>query len=49
MKTTVEELERLMTLPSEDEHLEFKKAENQFDTTGCSGTASPSPTKAAAS
>jgi ATP-dependent DNA helicase RecG len=33
MKTTVEELERLMTLPSEDEHLEFKKAENQFDTT----------------
>jgi ATP-dependent DNA helicase RecG len=33
MKTTVEELERLMTSPSEDEHLEFKEAKNQYDTT----------------
>lgn len=33
MKTTVEELKRLMTSPSEDEHVEFKEAKNQFDTT----------------
>lgn len=32
MKTTVPELERLMTSPSEGEHLEFKEANNQFDT-----------------
>src|SRR5947209_804860 len=32
MKTSVPELERLMTSPSEDEHLEFKEANNQFDT-----------------
>lgn len=31
MKITVEELERLMRLPSEDEHLEFKEAKSNFD------------------
>ena len=33
MVITVKELERLMMLPSETEHLEFKEAKNQFDTT----------------
>src|ERR1700754_2714116 len=33
MSTTVEELERRMSLPSETEHIEFKEAENQKDTT----------------
>ncbi len=33
MTISVEELERLMALPSENEHLEFKEAKNQFDTT----------------
>lgn len=31
--TTVEELERWMSLPSETEHIEFKEAKNQFDST----------------
>ena len=33
MSTTLQELDRLMALPSETEHLEFKEAKNQFDTT----------------
>lgn len=33
MSTTVEELERWMSLPSETEHVEFKEAKNQFDGT----------------
>lgn len=33
MSTTVEELERWMSLPSETEHVEFKEAKNQFDST----------------
>lgn len=33
MKTTIEELERWMEVTSEDEHLEFKEAKNQFDNT----------------
>jgi len=33
MKTTIQELERLMALPSEDEHLEFKEAKNQWEST----------------
>lgn len=33
MSTTVEELERWMSLPSETEHIEFKEAKNQFDST----------------
>jgi ATP-dependent DNA helicase RecG len=33
MKTSVEELNRWMSSPREDEHLEFKEAKNQYDTT----------------
>ncbi len=33
MSTSVEELERWMSLPSETEHVEFKEAKNQFDNT----------------
>ncbi len=31
MNTTVEELERWMSLPSETEHVEFKEAKTQYD------------------
>lgn len=33
MTTSINELERLMSSPREGEHLEFKEAKNQFDTT----------------
>lgn len=33
MNTSIPELERLMSAPHEDEHLEFKEAKNQYDTT----------------
>jgi len=33
MNTTIQELERWLGAPREDEHLEFKEAKNQYDTT----------------
>lgn len=33
MSTSIHDLERLMSSPREDEHLEFKEAKNQYDTT----------------
>src|SRR3989338_1348360 len=33
MRTSIQELERCMAAPRENEHLEFKEAKNQFDTT----------------
>jgi len=33
METTLQELDRLMSAPSEGEHLEFKEAKTQFDQT----------------
>lgn len=33
MSTTLDELQRWMTAPREQEHLEFKEAKNQYDTT----------------
>lgn len=32
MKTSIQDLERMMTAPRENEHLEFKEAKNQYDT-----------------
>ena len=34
MSASIQELERWMGVPREGEHLEFKEAKNQFDTTG---------------
>lgn len=33
MKTSLQEIERWLTAPREDEHLEFKEAKNQYDNT----------------